>query len=182
VLIDLGANIGAVTLDFASRSAKLRVYAYEPNPMTNKVLRTNIEVNGLADRVKVYGEAIGRNFGELKLRTNLPSVLVTAYGDTRPTTEAMAVNVKMIDLNEVVRRVGEPITLLKIDTEGAEADILEGADAVTLDSVGCVVLEYHDQLFPEALSRCKAVLTRAGFDCVVYPANPRQGLLYAWHP
>lgn len=181
VMIDLGANIGAVTLDMASRASALRVYAYEPNPRTNETLRRNIEGNGLGSRVTVHSDAVGRTAGESRLWTNLPSLLSTGCAELPPSPEAVAVSVPMVDLNEVIGRAGgERVALLKIDTEGAEADILEGAAASTLRAIDRVVLEYHDQLCPDALSRCRRVLESAGFCCRVRPANPYQGLLHAW--
>ena len=126
-MIDLGANVGAVSLDWAQRSRKLRIHAYEPNPATNTVLRQNIEANGLASRITVYDEAVGRESGELRLWTNVNSMTTTGYSDAPPTSDAIAMRVPLIDLNEVVRRAnGGPVSLLKIDTEGAEADTLEG--------------------------------------------------------
>jgi FkbM family methyltransferase len=180
VMIDLGANIGSVTLDCASRSRRLRVHAYEPNPLTNRVLRRNIEVNGLADRVTVHDEAVGREPGQVRLWTNVNSMAVTAYGVDPPTPEAVATSVPLIDLNEVVRRAGGgPITLLKMDTEGAEADTLEGATPATLEALRQVILEYHETLCPNASVRCKDILERAGFRCLVHPLNAKQGLIYA---
>jgi FkbM family methyltransferase len=181
VMIDLGANVGAVTLDWAKRSRGLRVHAYEPNPETNTVLRHNIEVNGFADRITVYDEAVGGESGELRLWTNVNSMTATSYCDGPPTPEAVATPVSRIDLNEVIRRVGDlPVSLLKMDTEGAEADTLDGASATTLKAIRQVVLEYHDGLCPNAAARCKRTLERAGFRCLVQPINPAHGLMYAW--
>lgn len=180
VMIDLGANIGAVTLDWASRSRRLRVHAYEPNPLTNGVLRRNVEANGLADRVTVYDEAVGREAGELRLWTNMHSMMVTAYSDAPPSRGAVATRVPLIDLNEVVRRAGGvPVELLKMDTEGAEADTLEVATPATLGAIRQVILEYHDLLCPDALARCRKVLEQGGFQCLVHPFNASQGLIYA---
>jgi FkbM family methyltransferase len=180
VLIDIGANIGAVTLDWASRSGRLHVHAYEPNPQTNDVLRHNVEANGLNDRVTVHPEAVGREPGRLRLWTNVSSVVSTAYGDGPPAPEAVATDVPLVDLNEVVRRAGgRPIELLKIDTEGGEADALEGATPETLGALRQVVLEYHDTLCPDASGRCRRVLERAGFRCLVRPLNANHGLIYA---
>lgn len=181
VMIDLGANIGLVTLDWASRSRRLRVHAYEPNYLTNRVLRRNVEANGLTDRVTVHDEAVGRESGQIRLWTNVNSVTVTAYSDGPLVPDAVATWVPLIDLNEVVRRAGGgPVALLKIDTEGAEADTLEGATAATLEALRQVILEYHDQLCPNASVRCKRVLEQAGFRCLVRPANANHGLIYAW--
>ena len=181
VMVDLGANIGAVTLDWASRSPRLRIHAYEPYPKANEILRHNIETNGLAHRVSVYGDAVGPSIGEMTLWNPMTSVHVTGYGECPSSAQRTRVVVPMVDLNEVIRRVdGEPITLLKIDTEGAEADILEGASPSTLRVIGQIILEYHNQLCPGAFSRCRKVLDLAGFACRVRPANADGGLLYAW--
>jgi FkbM family methyltransferase len=180
VLIDIGANIGAVTLDWASRSGRLHVHAYEPNPATNEVLRQNVEVNGLADRVTVHPEAVGRETGRLRLWTNVHSMTTTAYADAPPTPEAVATYVPLVDLNEVVRRVGDqPVALLKIDAEGGEVDTLEGASPATLAALRQVILEYHDGLCPDASGRCRKVLERAGFQCLTRPMNAHHGLIYA---
>ncbi|HEY0404499.1 MAG TPA: FkbM family methyltransferase [Pyrinomonadaceae bacterium] len=181
VMIDLGANIGAVTLDWASRSRPLRIHAYEPNPLTNSVLRRNIEANGFSGRVTVFDEAVGRASGELRLWTNVNSMTSTGYSDEPPASAAVALSVPLVDLNEVVRRAGGgPVALLKIDTEGAEVDTLEGASAATLRAIRQVILEYHTGLCPNAPARCRKALEEAGFRCLVRPTNAHHGLMYAW--
>ena len=175
-IIDLGANIGAATLSWASQSANITIHAYEPNPETNQTLRQNIEANNLSGRVSVYDDAVGRETGETHLATDVPSLLATSYGELRS-----AIKVPMVDLNEVLRRAaGGQISLLKIDTEGAEADILEGASLPTLKLIKRIVLEYHDTLCPDAGRRCQQVLVEAGFRIQTAPLNANQGLLYAW--
>src|SRR5437868_1248629 len=58
-MIDIGANIGANVLDWASSSKQLRIHAYEPNPKTFKTLLRNIDSNGLTGKIAVYNEAVG---------------------------------------------------------------------------------------------------------------------------
>lgn len=182
-VVDIGANIGAFTLDYASAGEAIHVHAYEPNPQTSETLRRNVESNQLGVRVTTYAEAVGGECGELKLWTNVPSLIATGYGDEPPSPGGRRVTVPMIDLNEVVRRVGGPIELLKIDTEGAEVDILEGASRPTLQTIRQVVLEYHDAIRPNALESCRRVLEAARFNCLTVPdrrKGGREGLLYAW--
>lgn len=181
LIIDLGANIGAATLDWASQSAKITVHAYEPNPATNRTLRQNIVANNLSERVTVYDDAVGREVGEIRLWADVPSLLASSYGKVPPAPGGTAIRVPMVDLNEVLRRAGsKQISLLKIDTEGAEADILEGASLPGLRSIRRIVLEYHDSLCPDAYSRCKQILDQAGFRVQTSPINSNQGLLFAW--
>lgn len=179
IIVDLGANIGAATLMWACESEKITVHAYEPNPTTNQTLRENILANNLGERVSVYDDAVGRENGELQLRTDLPSMEVTSYVSVL-STKGTSTTVPMVDLNEVVRRAGlGDIALLKIDTEGAEADILEGASPSTLRSIKQIVLEYHDSLCPDAYKRCRRILDEAGFRVRTSPINQHQGLMYA---
>jgi 31-O-methyltransferase len=181
VMVDLGANIGTVSLDFASLSPHLRIEAYEPNPSTLEVLRRNVAANGLTRRVTVYGEAVGQASGRLRLWSNVPSVLVTSQGSVPPASGGTSISVPMVDLNEVIRRTGQAeVSLLKIDTEGSEAAILESARPDTLMAVKRVILEYHDYLCPNARHRCQQVLVRAGFQYQVEEYKVGIGLLYAW--
>jgi len=179
VMVDIGANIGAASLDLASCFPKLVVHAYEPNPSTARVLSENVKENGFSNRIHVYGDAVGRETGEFILRVNGSSVTATGYGQYPPTAHPTSLITPMIKLDEVMRRAGgHPIEFLKIDAEGAEGDILEGASPSTLSSIRRVVLEYHEWLVPGVLERCKRVLSHAGFRLQVHPANSRQGMIY----
>jgi hypothetical protein len=76
------------------------------------------------------------------------------------------------------------VKLVKIDTEGAEVDILEGVAADILAKGDQFVLEYHNALLSEAHARCEAALVRAGFRCAARKLADLTGLglLYATRP
>jgi hypothetical protein len=86
-------------------------------------------------------------------------------------------------MEEVWRRLDQrEIWLLKIDTEGAEADILEGAPEAVLSATQTAIVEYHDNICPEASSRCEKVLREAGFKCRVRVHPWDEGIIYAQRP
>lgn len=179
-LIDLGANIGALSLDWLSRKPEVKVHAYEPNPRTFAVLRNNIDLNHFGYRAHLYNEAIWRSSGTLLLhRDRKSSVATTAFPISTPVAEPF--QVKTVGLDEVVGRCagGQQISLLKIDVEGAEADILEGASRATLARIEQCILEYHEFRVPGVLKRCRAVLERNVFVCTTRPTSGGVGLLYA---
>lgn len=182
VMIDIGANIGLVTLEFAARWKGLCIHAYEPNRPTNEILRKNVATSGFERRVTVYDEAVGGSEGALQLWTNVPSMTATGHSQAPPAPGGVSVQVPMIDLNLAVRRTGAGvIPLLKIDAEGAEATVLENASTSTLAAIECVALEYHEWLCEDALKRCRSVLENANFQTEVTPSDrPDMGMLYAW--
>src|SRR5215471_19198125 len=59
VFVDVGANIGTHTV-YALRTGRVgRAVAFEPEPKNARLLRMNIETNGLADRITVIEKAAG---------------------------------------------------------------------------------------------------------------------------
>jgi hypothetical protein len=115
------------------------------------------------------------------LRNSAVSVNNTAYGAGWAGDACEESIAPTISFNEVVARCACPVELVKIDAEGAEADILEAASTSVIRRVRQVVLEYHDPLVPGSLARCERVLVGAGFHSLARsdPSRPGLGILYA---
>jgi FkbM family methyltransferase len=182
-MLDVGANIGSVSLFWSAQSPTLRIHAYEPNPAAFETLQRNVQGNQLQPRMTIFPDAVGRASGTLHLWVDVPTDLSTAYGDQSPIEGGRRIPVAMVGLDEAWQRMNRgPIWLLKVDTEGAEADILEGASRQLLDAVQCAIVETHDNLNPGALARCRKVLEDAGFTCRVRLHAWDEGMIYATRP
>jgi FkbM family methyltransferase len=180
-MVDIGANIGSVTLFWAAKSPSLRIYSYEPNPSAFDTLSRNVDASSLRNRVETFQEAVGRRTGELNLWVDVPTDLSTGYSDTSPSEGGRRITVPVIGLDEIWQRMNKgTIWLLKVDTEGAEVDILEGASESVLGAVQYAIIEYHDNIFPGAYKRCRQVLDTAGFQCRVLVHPWEEGIIYAW--
>jgi len=62
-LIDVGANIGTITIPALKRGLLKTATAIEPHPHNLRLLRANIALNGLEDRVTVLAQAVGDRSG-----------------------------------------------------------------------------------------------------------------------
>jgi len=175
-IVDIGANIGMFAIDCATRYPHARIHAYEPNPATFHTLERNIAANGLADRVRLFNEAVGRRPGLLRLWQSDGSIAATGY-PTADDERSRSLDVPQIDLATVVRRAGGRVGVLKIDAEGAEADILEGAPGGVFAGIDQVIGEYHESRVPGVLARSRAALEAAGFT-VDARARLRSGPLF----
>jgi FkbM family methyltransferase len=152
VVVDLGANIGAFTVDWATRRPAVRVHAYEPDEETFAVLRKNVDANGLSNRVTFWNEAIAARDGRVPFGRGDASIVRGAFA-----AGADAQAVPAVSLATVVERAGGRVSLLKIDIEGLEADVLEGGAAV-LGAVDEIVGECHPVLVPDVQRRLERVL------------------------
>jgi FkbM family methyltransferase len=115
-LYDVGANVGAVTS--AALAANRRVAAFEPHPVYREYLERR------CPEAKVYPYALGATFGTAMLfcdKTNNPGWNTFIPERTDADMELMEVEVRPLDSLET------SMSVLKIDVEGYEAQVIEGA-------------------------------------------------------
>lgn len=150
--MDLGANIGLATLYLATRAPEARFICVEPSPVNADLLRRNL--TPLADAVVVEA-AVTSESGNI------------AFNDTGPTwgrgiSRDGGLYVKAISMDDLLARYAPErrVDLLKIDIEGAEADLFSGPMA-WLDRVDCIIAELHS---PFSISQFRRLLMGRGFD------------------
>jgi FkbM family methyltransferase len=150
--VDVGANVGVYTA-WASRCVRGsgRVLAFEPVPATREYLEHVVALNALAN-VRVVSKALGAGTGSVSLwvvphASGLTSVLA-------PVDESSArrVEVPMSTLDDELSIAGGATpTLVKIDVEGYEMEVLRGAvRTLSADDGPAVVFETEHDLFVRA--------------------------------
>ncbi len=179
-VVDLGANIGVFALECQRLAAGVRVLAAEPNPQTFRQLRRNVDANGLDGTVHAWPVAVGRERRPLYLK---PGADTSGHQELVP--EGAGEPIPCETLDDFFARAGiDGCELLKIDTEGAELDIVAGASAALWQTIRRVVIEYHDNVHPGAGAQLERRLAALGYDCrrVPTPGYPHLGHLYAVRP
>jgi FkbM family methyltransferase len=137
VFIDVGANIGGYSI----RAAKYcKVYAIEPLPRNYKILKINEKLNNV--KINSFNIAAGNKNGKVKLYYTPVNWGLSTIKYVRN----YFVKVEMKPLDEIVNE--ESIDLMKIDVEGAEDLVLEGARNC-LRRTKMVIIERSDS-FPKA--------------------------------
>jgi FkbM family methyltransferase len=122
LFVDVGANIGAYTV-LAGAAVGADCVALEPVPSTFAQLRRNVDLNGIGARVELRNVAAGAGREKIRFTDGLgPMNRVATDG------ERAALEVEVLPLDEIVG-AREPL-LIKIDVEGFETRVVDGASAV----------------------------------------------------
>lgn len=126
-VVDIGANVGFITVPVArSVGDQGRVIAVEPIPSNFKELQAHIKLNRVSN-VVLFHTAVGNSPHNLIL-DNLTDTSDISSGFWRrvETRSASSVDVPCVPLSEIIGGIPR-ISLLKVDAEGMEFEILSSA-------------------------------------------------------
>lgn len=150
VILDVGANRGSYVEKIMGLCPNARVYAFEPHPATFRELELIARRYG---RVEAVNCGMGSEAGTLNLYDRPSSGSGTEHaslyqevieGIHHETATATSVRVGTVDAF-VAERGLDRITLLKIDTEGHEYQVLQGAgQALANGIVDLIQIEFNE--------------------------------------
>lgn len=144
VLYDIGANLGF----FSVLGARLagpsgRIFAFEPVPANAAAIRLHARLNAL-DTVDVLELALGARSGRavLSVPEDAGWAHLERYAPDREVPSKVEVEVACIDELLEASRIAPP-TVVKIDTEGAELEVLRGMERTVRAHGPALVCEMH---------------------------------------
>jgi len=138
--VDVGAHIGIHTTRLALKG--IDVYAFEPNPIVHKLLHKNVEK---LPNVKVFDCALGDRAKEavFYIHKEQPS---SGFGSlhniyARKNIQEIKVKVRTLDSFNL-----KNVSLIKVDTEGNEFNVLKGSIKTLRRHKPRLILEVHEPL------------------------------------
>lgn len=180
-IIDIGAHVGSAALAFARTWPRASITCVEPSPTSAALLRQNVAANCLAASV-VQGAA-GARTGTGVLCEVVPgsceNKMATVPGERD--VHAMSVSVPVVPMVDLLKDGTETAggTLVKLDCEGSEYELVSATPLRAWESVSAVVMEYHP-VPGHGLDELVEHLGEAGFTLVQCEEGNRPGLGQAW--
>lgn len=142
VFYDVGANFGFYSLLAARQGAQ--VFAFEPDVQIAKSLERHARLNFLNARVEIIRAAVYSVTGSIALE---PASCQRGHGNAHVGVALVpshpTVSVPCTTLDDFARKHVAP-DVVKIDVEGAESEVLKGAEKVFAVSRPHLLCEVHD--------------------------------------
>lgn len=136
MLIDVGANIGHLSIFTAVKFPESKIHSFEPHPKTREILEFNIGLNKCRN-ISVHSEALGNEVGEAFIYDNWQVNRGGASLIVKDDTEGSRVQLRPLDDCSFQQHA----TILKIDVEGFELTVLEGAKALIQSNRPILIVE-----------------------------------------
>lgn len=155
IILDVGANIGNHTVFFGMFCDAKRVYSFEPQGNVFSMLKTNVQINNLEEKVTLFNIGLGREKSK--------GTIVPYSNDNLGMAKVNisdAGNIEVDSLDNVLFENEESIDLIKIDVEGMELEVLKGAKNIIAKHKPLIYIESD---FDEEFKSIKEFLNNFGY-------------------
>jgi FkbM family methyltransferase len=132
VFIDVGANIGTYSILFANKG--LTGFAFEPVLSNYDAFTTNLKLNNLEEKIKVFPFALGKKKEKAQFTFDPINTGASHLTENSDFLEEIAnpeiVEIDIIPLDDILHELNiktDDKIIMKIDVEGMESDVIEGA-------------------------------------------------------
>jgi FkbM family methyltransferase len=145
-VLDVGANVGGITYLLARLVGKKgTVDAFEPHPVVHQILKRNRTLNlgDSGNHVTLYEVAVGSSRGTVRLLEDPDAASDGQASIHLNSKRSIPHDVQMVRLDQVVDC--KKCRLMKLDVEGHELPVLEGAGRLLDDkSIDNILFEDHE--------------------------------------
>ncbi|MEP9354262.1 FkbM family methyltransferase [Xanthobacter sp. KR7-65] len=159
---DIGANRGLFTYWLLKAGAQ--VLAFEPNPRLARVLRLRFPAEIAAGRLRLFETALGSGSGEALL--HIPhdmSPLATIDGNLAHDMGGPVERVR-VALTRLDAAVDSAVSFIKLDVEGYETEVLDGAASILRTSRPTLLVEAEERHRPGAVAALVRRLEPLGYE------------------
>ena len=142
VLIDVGANIGSISIPLSRLRPDIKIIAVEASPWIFAVLKKNVQLNNAINIIPVnyavYGES-GKTLAMYAPRDQF------GKGSLKAVFTKEAEMVDTITIDDIKRKFDlSAIHFIKVDVEGFEASVFSGMTQFSLKDKPKIIFEFAD--------------------------------------
>lgn len=172
LVIDIGANIGDTTVPMALAAGKSGMtLGFDPNPYVFAILKANAALNSDKTNIVPYLNAISVKEEEFYLVSSEASFGNAGISPTKESKHGKFVHpekIKGVNLENLLNiRYADRLSrlsLIKVDTEGYDKEILKSISGLIADRKPVIIAESFGDSSPEAKMELFDVIARHGYN------------------
>jgi len=177
VVMDLGANFGYFSVITLSKVKKGELYSFEPQHEVCEMVKDSLYTNRNETKVVVEEAAVTDKDGTIKFYPHEKfAAMASIHGGAKKGRYASKpIKVPTIGIDSYCKRMGiKKVDVMKIDTEGCEPLVFEGAKETFKKHNVKIVLEFAGQMYKDAEGFFKYMRTIFPYVYAIKPASKVQ--------
>lgn len=181
-IIDIGAHGGMFSVYCSCFNPTMQIFAYEPDAENYAAMKENLKLNNVCN-VLTKNVAVGAQVGERVLFLSRDSHNHSIVGsESAGDFSGVEKKVQVVSLERILeqKRLAS-VSLVKMDCEGAEFEILENLSASVFAAVENFYVEYHEYSDEMRGAKLKEIFCKNGFKVEMKPSfySKRMGFILA---
>ena len=180
-IIDIGAHVGMFSVYCAVLNPAVKIFAYEPDEDNFAAMKENLQDNNVKS-VTAKNVAVGAKIGERVLFVSRDShnhslLSAEASGDfSGEEKEVQVVTLERIfEQNKLAR-----VSLVKMDCEGAEFEILENLPAEVFEKIENFYVECHRYTYEMKPDKLRDIFQKNGFRVEMWSNHYDKRMGFIW--
>lgn len=163
-IIDIGTNFGYPALEFSRRvGPNGKVFCFEPLPENFRKLKYHVQENNLKN-INLFPIALGNSHSEIEMELGSPNnagqAKIISSKKSQENKKLKNIKVQQIPLDSFIDEKNiSKVDLLKIDVEGYEYKVLQGAKKLLQRDHPYLFIEVSDLLLKEQNSSAQELMT-----------------------
>ena len=170
-ILDVGAHVGFFTLYCRALNARVPVVALEPEDHNLASLRAHLKANQTTKVTVVVGGLTAQTGKRnLQLSADSHNHRILPLGKIAAANEAVQL-VPVFSLADLCQsRKIKHLSLLKMDIEGGEYELLEAWSERDFSLFKCLLMEYHNKYLNNR-AKLEKILREQGFGVQIFPSK-----------
>lgn len=181
-IIDIGAHGGMFSIYCFCFNLTMQVFAYEPDAENYAAMKENLKLNNVRN-VLIKNVAVGAQVGERVLYLSRDSHNHSIMGaGSAGDYSGVEKKVQVVTLERILEQNRlASVSLVKMDCEGAEFEILENLPVAIFGAVENFYVEYHEYSDEMRGAKLKEIFLKNGFKVEMKPSfySKRMGFILA---
>ena len=185
VVFDVGAHIGLCAIPLSHSIANDGViYAFEPGAANVKFLKRNIAYNSISiEKIKVLPYLVGaESKEEIPFHESRTASAMNSIIPYKANNITMTVYKKQVSLDDFCSQNSIVPEVIKIDVEGAEISVLEGAKEILECFKPAIMLSVHPrhlEMMGSSIEKLVSLIKSCGYKIIDMDGKPAKQLKLA---
>jgi FkbM family methyltransferase len=183
VMLDIGANVGAISIPLARKHPFSEFHCFEPHPDNFGDLKFNLSINKLTNVIPIQKIVCDRETESISFfAQQAGSNDNLGLSSLRPNSdlgEFKEIKMAGTSIDVYCRSLDKIISVIKIDVQGAELDVLESAKNVLSNHRPVIFFEFEEEYYQSEVEAAAAkrrlieLLSKAGYELHAIVGNER---------